>query len=68
MERDDGHILAIEVKSGLTIRKSDFKHIEWFRANIAKENPVYGIILYTGRDVMPFGDDCWAIPFSTLWG
>lgn len=68
VERDDGHILAIEVKSGLTIRKSDFKPIEWFRANIAKKNPVYGIILYTGRDVMPFGDDCWAIPFSALWG
>lgn len=67
IEHQDGKILAVEVKSGLTIKKSDFKHIEWFRQNLVKDKTVIGLILYTGNDIIPFGANLWAIPYSCLW-
>lgn len=67
IERDDRCILAIEVKSGITIKKSDFNHIKWFRQNLEKEKPVIGIILYAGEDIMPFGENLWAVPLDCLW-
>ena len=52
IERDDRHKLAVEIKSGTSIRKSDFRHIEWFRDNLSKGAPVIGVILYTGDDMI----------------
>jgi predicted AAA+ superfamily ATPase len=67
IERDDRHLLAIEIKSGITIRKTDFKHIEWFRDNLAKKRPLIGIALYTGSEILSFGEGLWAVPFDCLW-
>ncbi len=67
IENDDRAILAIEVKSGITVKSADFKHIEWFRDNLAKKKPVIGIILCAGEDIVPFGKNLWAIPFDCLW-
>ncbi len=67
IEDGDGGILAIEVKSGVTVRKADFKHIEWFKDNLAKNKPVTGIVLYAGDTILPFGKDLWAVPFGCLW-
>jgi hypothetical protein len=27
-----------------------------------------GVVLYRGREVVPFGKNLWAIPMSNLWG
>lgn len=67
IERDDHSFLAMEIKSGLTIDKSDFKHIKWFAENLAKDKSVVGIILYSGENIIPFGGNLWAIPFHCLW-
>lgn len=67
IERDDQHRLAIEIKSGISIKKSDFKHIEWFRDNLSKDTPVIGVILYAGDDILPFGKNLWAVPFDCMW-
>jgi len=67
LERDDRSILAIEVKSGITVKKSDFKHMEWFRSNLVKTRPFIGIILYAGDDILPFGENLWMVPFDCLW-
>lgn len=67
VEREDGTVLAIEVKSASVIDKSAFKHIVWFRNNIVKKRDVIGIVLYTGEHVASFGDDLWAVPISSLW-
>lgn len=26
-----------------------------------------GFVVYQGRDVLPFGENMWAIPFTKLW-
>jgi uncharacterized protein len=61
------HLLAIEIKSGLSVRKADFKHIEWFQQNLAKDKTVIGLVLYAGEHVLPFGENLWALPFACLW-
>lgn len=46
---DDNEIYGIEVKSGTDIKLDAFKHLEWFRDNLAKNKPFTGIVLYTGE-------------------
>lgn len=67
IERNDRHKLALEIKSGISIKKSDFKHIEWFRDNLSKGAPVIGVVLYAGDDILPFGKNLWAVPFDCMW-
>lgn len=67
IEREDGVILGIEVKSGSAVSKNDFKHIEWFKKNLVKQNAFIGIVLYTGEAALPFGENLWAVPISDLW-
>jgi predicted AAA+ superfamily ATPase len=67
IEREDGSMLAIEVKAGSSVGKSDFKHLDWFKQNMAKEKPFIGIVVYTGEAAVPFGDGFWAVPMSDMW-
>lgn len=67
IERDDHALLGIEVKTGSTISTTDFKHLAWFRDNIAKERPFIGIVMYSGEHAGSMGDNLWAVPFGALW-
>lgn len=62
-----GSLLGIEVKAGSTINLHDFRHMRWFKNNLAKERPFIGIVLYTGAYSISFGDNMWAVPMSNLW-
>lgn len=68
VESEDEQIACIEVKSGTAISKSDFKHIEWFRDNIARNKNIITIILYSGENTLSFSDGLLAIPLAALWG
>jgi predicted AAA+ superfamily ATPase len=67
IESSNGIIACIEVKSGSVVSKNDFKHIRWFKNNIAKNQNVISIILYSGEDTVSFGDGLWAVPIAALW-
>ncbi|MFC1838418.1 ATP-binding protein [Thermodesulfobacteriota bacterium] len=67
IEREDNALLGIEIKAGSAINKNDFKHMAWFKNNIAKNRLFVGVILYTGEHSASFGNDMWAIPFGMLW-
>ncbi|CAN5371622.1 ATP-binding protein [soil metagenome] len=67
IEREDQALLGIEIKAGSMINKSDFKHLKWFKDNIAKERPFTGIVLHSGEFSGSMGDGFWAIPFDELW-
>jgi hypothetical protein len=58
-------ILAIEVKAAATVTAADFKGIRRFREHCG-EAFVSGIVLYNGREALPFGKDLWAVPLSYL--
>lgn len=67
IERDDGALLGIEVKAGSSLGKNDFKHLKWFKDNMALNRDFIGIVLYTGEFSVPFGENLWAVPIGTLW-
>ena len=61
-------IIAIEVKSSLSIKKDVFKHIVDFQSKEKKE--VLGIVLYGGESVLSFSDDKhlrYALPLSLFF-
>lgn len=60
----DGQLLGIEVKSG-TVGEGDFKHLKWFASHLARSR-FTGVVLYSGRDVLSFGNDMFAVPLSAL--
>jgi predicted AAA+ superfamily ATPase len=68
IENEEGDLLGIEVKAGSAISQDNFKHLKWFRDNMAGNHAFVGIVLYTGKSVISFGTDMWAVPISALWG
>lgn len=67
IEREDGALLGIEVKASSTVNERDFRHLTWFRDNLAEAREFVGIILYSGEFAGSFGGGLWAVPFSVLW-
>lgn len=67
IERDDQALLGIEVKAGSAISTADFKHLKWFKENIAKTRKFIGIVLYSGDYAGSMGENLWAVPFGALW-
>ena len=67
IEKINGDVLGIEVKAGSVVKKSHFKHLQWFKNNLAKSREFKGIVLYSGGHVLPFGEGMWAVPISALW-
>ena len=45
---------------------SDFRGLHNFSA-IAGKRLRAGIVLYAGRETLPFGDRMWAVPLEALW-
>lgn len=62
-----GDLLGIEVKAGSAVSKDSFAHLDWFRTHIHAKKKFIGIVFYTGRDVLSFGEKMWAVPLSALW-
>lgn len=67
IERDGHALLGIEIKAGAAINSSHFKHLRWFKDNIAGNRPFVGIVLYSGDSAGSMGDGLWAVPMSALW-
>ncbi|HRA43266.1 MAG TPA: ATP-binding protein [Gammaproteobacteria bacterium] len=67
IENKDSDILGVEVKAGSSVSRDSFKHLKWFRDNIAKKKRFVGVVLYTGEQIASFGEAMWAIPMNVLW-
>jgi predicted AAA+ superfamily ATPase len=67
IEREDGALLGVDVKTGSAINSGDFRHLRWFRENIAKSRSFAGIVLYSGKLAGSMGEGLWAVPFGALW-
>jgi predicted AAA+ superfamily ATPase len=66
LERDDGMIVGIEVKASATVRASDFGGLKTL-SDACGGKFAFGIVLYDGTDVVPFGERIAAAPLSCLW-
>ena len=66
LERSDGALVGLEVKTSHRVTGSDFKGIKALQ-DAAKKDFLQGVVLYGGQDVIPFGHNLHAVPLSALW-
>jgi len=66
LEQRSGTIVGVEVKSAATVTSSDFKGLRTL-ADAVGPKFHRGIVLYTGREVVPFGPRLFAVPVEALW-
>jgi hypothetical protein len=66
LETADGRVAGLEIKAGQTPKSEWFRWLSQMRDTLG-EQFVAGIALYTGQDVLPFGDRLLAVPISALW-
>lgn len=66
LEDAAGNVVGIESKASATVSGDDFKGLRLLAASLGKKLK-RGIILYTGRETIPFGQTLHAVPVSALW-
>lgn len=66
LEKPDGSVVGVEVKAGATVSPSDFTALKELRDQLGKKF-IVGIVLYTGDQMVPFGDKLWLVPLPALW-
>lgn len=65
LEGPHSHIVGIEVKARSKINTKDFQHLEAIKQDLGEKFQC-GLVLYQGSEILPFGKDMWAIPFTVL--
>jgi predicted AAA+ superfamily ATPase len=66
LEKQDGSVFAIEVKKSESVNIQDFRGIQAL-AELAPKEFIGGVVFYSGKEVVPFGKNQWAVPFHILW-
>ncbi len=66
LERRDGSIAAVEVKTAASASSSDFRGLRHLRDKLGTRFKA-GVLLYTGEHTVPFEDRLAAVPLSGLW-
>ena len=66
LERPDGSVFGIEIKKSESVNIQDFKGIKTL-AELTEHEFIGGVVLYAGKEVVPFGKNLWAVPFHILW-
>ena len=66
LERRDGKIIGIEVKSNHHVGIADIKGMLFLKESVPHLWH-RGIILYCGDDIIPIAKDIIALPISALW-
>lgn len=66
IERKDGKLVAIEIKSSASVEAKDFKAMKDLQDSIDKDF-ICGVVLYRGDSIIPFGKNLFAVPIQALW-
>lgn len=66
LENRQKQMFCIEVKSAASLKEKDFKGLKRL-SELAGSRFQKGIVLYSGDEVVGFGDNLYAVPISTLW-
>lgn len=69
VESPDGRVGGIEIKSAASVSAADFRHLARLRdlLDASGSRFVRGVVLYTGDQVLSFGDRLVALPLAALW-
>ena len=65
IEKSDGKLVAVEVKATAKITVSDFNNIKVFADETGKRF-LRGLVLYNGKEAIPFAKNLFALPIETL--
>jgi predicted AAA+ superfamily ATPase len=66
LERDDGAVIAFEIKAGTRVDGADLAGIRALRGRLGA-NLVAAVILYTGQLAYTHEDGTTVLPLDTLW-
>lgn len=66
IEFDEGEVVGVEVTQSQTVTGDDFRGLREL-ANVTGKRFRAGVILYSGRRVVPFGKNLFAVPMAALW-
>jgi hypothetical protein len=67
LENRQGSISGIEVKASHSVEAKDFKGLRHLQET-ESERFVRGMVVYSGREILSFGEGLWAIPVSVFLG
>jgi predicted AAA+ superfamily ATPase len=66
LELGSGEIAGVEVKSAATVASRDFAGLRHLRDKLGSRFKA-GVVFYTGKRTLPFGDRLSAVPLCGLW-
>jgi uncharacterized protein len=66
IERSDGSVIAVEVKSATTVNQADARGLRFLRDRLGDRLHT-GLLLHTGPLIARLDDRVWAAPVSALW-
>ncbi|MET0601670.1 MAG: ATP-binding protein [Baekduia sp.] len=66
LERRDGSVVGVEVKTSASASPSDFRGLRHLRDRLGDRFKA-GVLLYTGESTVPFEDRLVAVPLCGLW-
>ncbi len=62
-------LVGIEIKASASVSADDFRHLKWFATQGPGRTRTFsGIVFHLGENKLSFGDNCFALPVSALWG
>ena len=66
LEKPDGTVAGVEVKTKASVSPADFAGLKGLREHLGKRFHA-GVLLSIGGQILPFGDNRWALPIHTSW-
>lgn len=66
LELGSGEVAGVEIKTAAGVRAKDFAGLRYLRDKLGA-NFKAGVVLYTGRQTLSFGDRLSAVPLCGLW-
>jgi predicted AAA+ superfamily ATPase len=66
LEDGAGRVVGVEVKAAATVDSKDLRRLRALAGALGRKF-VRGVVLYTGEEVVPFGERLHALPVATLW-
>ncbi len=66
LEKPSGEIACVEIKSSSQLTSKDFGGLQSLQSDIG-EKFITGVVFYGGKEIVPFGNNLFAVPVSALW-
>jgi predicted AAA+ superfamily ATPase len=67
LESSNGDIVGVEVKTAAVVNIADFRGLRAMQEAVGAKF-IRGILFYSGETLVPFGENLYAVPISSLWG